>query len=93
MWKSGREMEGLAIRLLGRENEGDDETVQTEGLSENENEDHAYEEARLLGDGADTGITDDADGHAGGKTGKTDRKARGEMGEALEHGVRGIGGD
>lgn len=34
----------------------------TQHFSENENQDHADEQTRLLGCAADTGVTDDADG-------------------------------
>lgn len=71
------------------EDKRDDEAVKTENLGENEDKDHADVEAGLLGRAADTGVTDDADGEAGGETGKTDGQAGAELDEA---GVQGHGG-
>lgn len=45
---------------------------------------HADEKLWLLCCSAHTGVTHDADGHAGGETSKTDRETRAEVSEALE---------
>ena len=67
---------GALITLL-RQDERHDETVQTEGLSENKNEDHSNEESLLLAHGAHSSVTDDADGHTGSQA-TAERRARGE---------------
>lgn len=74
---------------LGGEDERDDQTVETQRLSEDENKNHADEQLRLLCCGAHTGVTDDADGHAGSETSETDRETRAEVSEALEVSVGG----
>ena len=46
---------------LWGENEGDDETVECEGLSENQYQNHSYEDFILLCIGSDTCVADDTD--------------------------------
>jgi hypothetical protein len=48
-------------QLFCVEIDGDDEAVETKDLGENEDEDHADEESRLLGSATDSGVTDNAD--------------------------------
>jgi hypothetical protein len=60
--------------------------VHTQNFSENENQDHADEEPRLLRGTADTSVTDNADCEAGRKTSKTDSKASTELDEAGKEG-------
>lgn len=62
-----------------REDDGDDHTVETEGLTEDENKDHADEDGLLLSVGADTGITDDTNSETSSKGGETASQTRGEM--------------
>lgn len=50
------------VRSLSGEDEGDDEPVQTQHLSEDQNEDHPNEEARLLRCTPNAGISHDTDG-------------------------------
>lgn len=57
-------------RLLGVQVNGDDQTVETQYLGEDEDQDHADEESGLLSGSPDTGITDDANSESGGQTGK-----------------------
>ena len=45
--------------------DGDDETVQTENLSKNEDEDHADEESGLLSSSSHASVADNADGVSG----------------------------
>ena len=66
--------------------QGDDQAVETEHLCENEDEDHADEEAGLLGCSADAGVADDADGEAGCETGEADREPGTELDEGGEEG-------
>ena len=47
--------------------DGNDESVQTNSLGENEDKDHTYEDVISLGIGSDTGIT----GNTNGKTSST----------------------
>lgn len=44
-----------------REDNGDDHAIEAEGLTEDEDEDHADEDFLLLSVGADTSVTDDTD--------------------------------
>jgi len=81
--------EAGGVAGTGGNDETDDKTVQTEGLSEDKNEDHSDEETGLLGVGADTGITDNTDGETGSEGGHTDGKASTEVSEALVGGVLG----
>ena len=69
--------DGLA-RSRG-EDERDDETVETQDFSEDEDQDHADVEARLLGSAADTGVADDADSEAGSETRETDAQASAQV--------------
>ena len=57
---------------VGVQNEGNDETVQTQHLSENENQNHSDEEPGLLGSSTNTSISNNADSEPSGKTGKPD---------------------
>ena len=56
--------------------------VPTQHFGENENQNHANEETRLLGSSTDTSITDNANGKASGETGKTDRETGTKLDEA-----------
>lgn len=69
--------------LGGGDDERDDEAVESESFSENEDEDHSDEEGRLLGVGTDSGVSDDSDGEAGGKTGESAAQTGTEMGVSL----------
>jgi len=59
---------GRAVVTLLRQDQGHNQTVKTEGFSENKNEDHAHEESLLLAHSADTRITHDTNCHTGGKS-------------------------
>lgn len=50
--------------LLCGEDKGDDETVEAEHLGEDEDEDHAHEEPRLLGGATHACVPNNADGEA-----------------------------
>lgn len=57
-------MQSLATRVLRRlrvHQERDDKPIQTQHFREDEDKDHADEEAGLLGSAADAGVADDAD--------------------------------
>ena len=69
------------VATLGAENERNDETVQTENLGENEDENHADEELGLLAGTPDTTVANNADGVARGETRDADGEARAEVEE------------
>jgi len=69
----------FANDLLGTKNQSNDKTVETQSLSENEDEDHADEKLLLLGSGTNTSVTNNTDGHTGSETTETDRKTSTEM--------------
>lgn len=75
--------------LLDGKNEANDETVESQSLSENEDQNHTDEETGLLSVGANTSVTNDTDGHTGSETGETDRETSTEVGETLERSVLG----
>jgi hypothetical protein len=70
------------------QNEGDNQTVQTERLAENENQNHADKEFRLLSVRAHTGVADNTNSEAGGQRRETARQTGGEVGKAVEARVR-----
>lgn len=57
-----------ALEALLGQNEGNDQTIKTKRLREDENQDHSNEKSLLLTDGADTGVTNNANRHTGGET-------------------------
>jgi hypothetical protein len=59
----------------------------TQNFGENENENHADKQARLLRRAADTSIADNADGKTGGETGDADRQTGAELDQAREEGL------
>ena len=74
----------VGVSLLRVQVDGHDEAVETQDFSENEDEDHSNEEARLLCGSADAGVADDADGVACGQAGQADSQTSAEMNEAPE---------
>ena len=64
----------------GGNNETDNETVKSKRFRENEDKNHTDVELGLLGVGADTGVTDDANGETGGEGGHTDGETSAKMG-------------
>ena len=62
-----------------RQDDGDDHAIETEGLSEDENEDHADEDLLLLGIGSNTCITDDTNSETSCERGETASQTGGEM--------------
>lgn len=67
-----------------RQDEGNNEAVETERLGENENEDHSDEERRLLSVGTDTGVADDSNRHTGRQAREPAGEARGEVRVTVE---------
>lgn len=70
--------------LFGVQIDGNDESVQSQDLSENEDEDHSDEEPRLLRRSADTSVSDDADSIAGRETRQADGKSGAKVDKAPE---------
>ena len=64
----------------GGNDETDNETVKSKRFRENEDKNHTDVELGLLGVGADTGVTDDANGETGGEGGHTDGETSAKMG-------------
>ena len=85
-----RSVRGAKVGALlgggGGNNETDNETVKTQGFRENENKNHTDVELGLLSVGADTGVTDNANGETGGEGGHTDGETSAKMS------VSGVGG-
>merc|ERR1719428_2522906 len=75
-----------AGHAVGGQDESHDETVQTQSLGEDKNEDNTDEELRLTSVSADTSITDDTNSDTSGKTSHTTAEASSECG------VAGVGG-
>jgi len=73
---------GLRARRV-RHDQRNNQTVQAERLREDKDQDHADEELRLLGSGADTGVTDDANSSSSGHAAKADSHTTAEVREAL----------
>lgn len=71
------------LRLCGKDKRND-QTVETQGLSKDENQNHCDKKLWLLRCGSYASVTDDADGHACCKACKTDRETRAKMGKAPE---------
>jgi hypothetical protein len=66
------------VALLGQD-KGNDQTVQTQGFCENENQNHSDEKLILLTNSSDTSVTHNTNGHTGGKTGETAAQAGGHV--------------
>merc|ERR1719456_1580493 len=80
------EVLALAVRS-GRNHKAYDKTVQAESLGENEDENDAHEEARLLCVGADTCVTHDTDRQSCCQGAHADGQASGEVRIARVRGV------
>jgi len=63
-----REWRLCALCCLLTENDTDDESVQSERLGEDENENHRHEQFGLNTVGAHAGVTDDTDRETGAET-------------------------
>ena len=75
----------------GWQNDGDNQTVQTEGLSEDENKNDSDVDV-LLGVGTDTGITSNTDAETGSEGWETAAETWGEVLVAVESTVLPLGG-
>ena len=65
-----------------RQDKGNNESVQSKSLGENEDKNHSNEKLFLLTDCPDTSISDNSNGHSGGKTGQTAAQTGGQMRES-----------
>ena len=68
--------------LLGGEDEGHDEAVQTQDLGEDQDQDHAHEEPGLLGRTPHARVPHDADGEARGQAAEAHAEAGPQVEEA-----------
>ena len=57
------------------EDDSDNESVQSQGFSEDEDQDHSHEDGLLLGIGTHSGISHDSNGKSGSQRGQTAAKA------------------
>lgn len=78
-------MDGGNCGLFGGENEGHDEPIQSQHFSKDEDEDHADEEAGLLGCAPHTCISHNADGEACSQTAQTNAQPCAQVHEAPTH--------
>ena len=62
-----------------REDDGNDHAIETEGLTEDENKNHADEDLLLLSVGSNTSVTDDTNGETGSEGRETTSETRGEV--------------
>jgi hypothetical protein len=62
-----------------REDNGDDHAIETEGLTEDENKNHADEDLLLLSVGSNTSVTDDTNCETGSEGRETTSKTGGEV--------------
>merc|ERR1711998_668738 len=76
-----------ALQLVGLEDQSHNQPVQTKRLSEDENQNDPDEQLGLAGVGADTSVTDDANGEPCCESRQAAAHASGESGEAGEGGV------
>merc|ERR1712025_1301903 len=67
--------DGLAVELVSREDQSNNQTIQTQSFRENENEDDTNEEFLLTGICTNAGITDDTDGDTCRQTSHTTAKS------------------
>jgi hypothetical protein len=66
---------------LGVHEQGNNETVKTQDLGENENQNHSDEQPGLLGSSSHTSVTDDSDGKTSSHTRETDGETSTELDE------------
>lgn len=65
-----------------------DQAVQRQGLSENEDENHAYKQLGLLGIGTHACVPNNANGHASSQGSQAASQAGGKVGVAVKEVVR-----
>lgn len=75
--------------LLSGEDEGHDQAVEPQHLGEDQDEDHAHEEPRLLGGAPHAGVAHDADGKAGRQATQTHAQASAQVKETPARWVKG----
>lgn len=79
-------MEGVGGVLFRGEDEGDDEPVETQDLSENQNEDHAHEKPGLLSRAPHARVAHDADREARRQPAEAHAQTGSQMEETLVEG-------
>lgn len=75
----------MGFVLFRGQDEGDDEPVETQDLSENQNEDHAHKKPRLLSRAPHASITHNADGEASCQSAEAHTQAGTQVEETPEH--------
>lgn len=80
----------MAILLLLRKNNTNDETIQTEGFGEDKNKNHGNEETVLLAVGTNTSISDDTNSKTRTQTTKTTGETGAKVGVAGVSRVRSL---
>ena len=76
-----------------RKDDGNDHTVETEGLTEDENKNHANEDCFLLSVGSNTSVTNNTNSKTSSEGGETAGQSGGEVLVSLTEGVAGAGSD
>jgi len=80
------QLAGHISRGFGVHQQCNDESVQTQDLGENEDQDHSDKETGLLGRASYTSVTHDANGKSSRQTCQTDRQPSTQLNEAGEKG-------
>lgn len=81
---------GLTDDILsgsGVQQQSDNQSVQTQHLGKDKNQDHTDKQSWLLGSTTDTGVTNDTDGETSSQTGQTNRETSTQLDET---GVQGL---
>lgn len=77
-WSSGGVSASSSVNRCVGEDNGDNESIETESLTENEDQDDSNEDI-LLGGSSDTSVTSHTDSETGSEGRETAAKARGEV--------------
>merc|ERR1712107_659670 len=72
---------------LGLDDQSNDQTVETESLRENEDQNHTDEKLGLLSSGTNTSVTNNTNSNTSGKTRETDTKTSTQVSETSETSV------
>ena len=86
LFRGRRERKRLS---LGLDDQSNDQTVQTESLRENEDQNHTDEKLRLLSSGTDTSVTNNTNSNTSSKTRETDTETSTQVSETSEASVVG----
>lgn len=67
--------------------QGDDQTIQTQHFSENQNQDHSHKQSWLLGSATDAGVSHNTNGKTSGQSGQSDGQTGTQLNEARVQGL------